>query len=134
MDEVQNKIIKELAKEYNLDKRTVQMIVYYPLKFAKQKMENPCNNRPIRIRHFGLFTQKHIINKDFLYNLRANALLDHINDVAIMMATVLGFTILSADSAKHIIETALSQKDYDKLQLIWDEWSYYSYKLYPNYN
>lgn len=128
-DDVQNKLIKDLAKKYNLDKRVIHNIVYYPIRFAKTKMEDPCNNRGIRIRYFGLFTQKHIVNKDYLYNLRVKSMLDNIDNVAIMMGSILGFQISSANSAKIIIETALEQKDYDKLQLIWDEWSYYSYKM-----
>ena len=60
-DGTQERIIKEIAKKYNLDTRLVKTVVYHPIKFAKTKMENPTNNRPIRIRHFGLFTQKHII-------------------------------------------------------------------------
>ena len=128
-DEVQNKLIRDLAKEFKLDKRIVNNIVYYPLKFAKEKMERPTNNRGIRIRYFGLFTQKHIINKDYLYTLRTNILLENINEVGIMMGSVLEFPISNADSAKNIISEAYEKKDYDKLQLIWDEWSYYSYKV-----
>jgi hypothetical protein len=92
-------------------------------------MERPTNNRGIRIRYFGLFTQKHIINKDYLYTLRTNILLENINEVGIMMGSVLEFPISNADSAKNIISEAYEKKDYDKLQLIWDEWSYYSYKV-----
>ena len=128
-NDVQEKLIKDLAKEFKLDKRIINNVVYYPLRFAKAKMECPTNNRGIRIRYFGLFTQKHIVNKDYLYTLRTNSLLENINDVAIMMGSVLGFQISSEESAKNIISSAFEQKDYEKIQLIWDEWSYYSYKL-----
>jgi hypothetical protein len=127
-DGTQERLIKELAKKYTLDPRLVKTVVYYPIKFAKSKIENPINNRPIRIRHFGLFTQKHIFNKKYLFELRIVALLDNVVDVAVMMATILGFPIVNTDSAKNIIEAIREQEDYEKLQLIWDEWSYYSVK------
>lgn len=127
-DGTQERLIKELAKKYKVDPRLVKTVVYHPIKFAKSKMENPTNNRPIRIRHFGLFTQKHVLNKDYLFELRVKALLDNIFDVAIMMASVLDFTIVNEESARRIITLAHETKDYEKLQLIWDEWSYYSAK------
>jgi hypothetical protein len=56
-------------------------------------------------------------------------MLDSIEDVAVIMSTVLGYQIISLDSAKNIITTALEQKDYEKLQTIWDELRYYNRKL-----
>ena len=126
---VQDRIIKELAKKYELDYRHVKNIVYYPFKFAKAKMEDPLNDRPIRIKYFGVFTQKHILNKDFLFKTRANAMLDLIEDTAVIMSTILGYNIINMDSAKAIITSALEHKDYDKLESIWRELSYYRRKL-----
>jgi hypothetical protein len=124
-DGTQDKLIRELAKERGLDPRVVKNVVYYPIRFAKTKMENPVNNRPIRIRYLGIFTQKTILNKDYLYDLRVKSLLGNIVEVAVMMAAVLGFPIINEESARSIITSAHEQKDYEKLQLIWDEWSYY---------
>jgi hypothetical protein len=36
----------------------VKEIVYHPLKFAKRRMEDPNDERPIRIRYFGTFVMK----------------------------------------------------------------------------
>jgi hypothetical protein len=126
---VQDRIIKDIAKKYKLDYRHVKNIVYYPFKFAKAKMSDPLNERPIRIKYFGVFTQKHILNKDFYFKTKTEAMLDSIEDVAVIMSTVLGYQIISLDSAKNIITTALEQKDYEKLQTIWDELRYYNRKL-----
>jgi nucleoid DNA-binding protein len=128
-DSTQEKILKKLAKKYNLDQRLVKNIVYYPIKFAKEKISDPVNTRPVRIRYFGVFTQKHIVNKNFLFENRVKSLIDNIEDVAVMMGAVLEFPITSLESAKKIINTAFEQKDYEKIELIWDEWSYYRKKV-----
>jgi hypothetical protein len=42
----------------------VKEIAYHPLKFAKRRMEDPTDNRPIRIRYFAAFDQKTVKTKE----------------------------------------------------------------------
>jgi hypothetical protein len=126
---VQDKIIDDLSKEFELDKRVVRNIVNYPIKFTKDVIGNHTEDRPVRIKYFAAFTQKHIFNKDHLAKYRVSSLLDNIDEVAIMMATILEFPLTSVNSAKVIIKTALEQKDYEKINMIWKYWCNYFNKL-----
>ena len=56
--------IRDLAAQYKKDPRIIEAIVYSPLKFAKQVFEDPKNDRPVRIKYFGVFVQKFIFNKN----------------------------------------------------------------------
>ena len=51
-------LIKKLAKKYKLDPRVVNLIVNYPIKFAKERISDPDDNRPIRIRYLAAFVPK----------------------------------------------------------------------------
>ena len=42
----------------------IKEIVYHPLKFTKQRMEDPVDERPIRIRYFATFVPKNSKNKE----------------------------------------------------------------------
>ena len=42
----------------------IKEIVYHPLKFAKRRMEDPEDSRPIRIRYFAAFVMKSVKNKE----------------------------------------------------------------------
>ncbi|MFW5890660.1 MAG: hypothetical protein ACOCUI_00400 [bacterium] len=116
---------KKLAKKYNKDQRVIKSICEYPFKFAKERMSDPTDDRPIRIRYFGVFTQKHLKNKKVIMKYRYDVLLDNIEDVTIMMATTLGFIVPTFDSAKKIIIDAYKNKDYEKLDMIWNGWKVY---------
>jgi hypothetical protein len=59
----QDKIIKHISLIKFKDPRIIQSIVYYPFFFAKQKMADPDDYRPIRIRYFGAFVGKYMRNK-----------------------------------------------------------------------
>ena len=125
----QDKLIRDIAKAKKMDSRLVKAIAYYPLKFAKDRMTDISDDRPIRIRYFGAFVHKHMQTKKFKYETRASILIENIEDVAIMMATILGFQLVNFNSAKKIIEDSVQQKDYEKIKLIWDEWE--SYRTEP---
>lgn len=60
----QNKIIKEISLLKNKDARVVQTIAQHPLLFAKHRLADPDDSRPIRIRYFGAFVVKYMRNKD----------------------------------------------------------------------
>lgn len=122
---VQDDILRELSKKFNKDIRHIKTVAYYPIRFAKEIIENTLDDRPIRIRYFGAFTQKYISNKDLIMSVRVKHLLNNLEDVAIMMATILDFIIPKISSARKIIEDIVKTKDYEKLNLIWEEWKLY---------
>lgn len=57
-DKWQNKLIEQLAFKYGLDKRVVHEIVYYPMSFTKQVMNDPEDDTPVRIKHLGVFAYR----------------------------------------------------------------------------
>lgn len=121
----QDKLIKEIAKKENIDSRIIKTIVNYPMKFAKTKMSDLSDNRPIRIRYFGAFVHKNTESKKTKFFNKKNILIENLEDVAIMMSTILGFQLVNFESARNIIEEAFKQKDYEKINLIWNEWESY---------
>jgi hypothetical protein len=116
----QDIIIRDLAAKYKKDPRIIEAIVYSPLKFAKKVFENPVDDRPIRIKYFGVFVQKPIFNK----NTRMKKLLEDIRKdmviTTIVMSSILEFPISSSEAAKKIIDSAEETDDYDKVRMIWD--------------
>jgi hypothetical protein len=42
----------------------IKEICYHPLKFAKRRMEDPKDKRPIRIRYFAAFVPKEVKSKE----------------------------------------------------------------------
>lgn len=54
----QNTIIEQLAFKYGLDKRVVQEIVYYPLRFTRDVMNDPADDTPVRIKRLGVFAYR----------------------------------------------------------------------------
>ena len=122
----QERLIRNIAKKKEMNLRITKTIAYYPLKFAKERMTDLSDDRPVRIRYFGAFVHKYMGSKKYRYEKKADLLLDSIEDVAVMMATILGFQLVNFESAKNIIELAVEQKDYEKIKMIWDEWESYS--------
>ena len=60
----QEKLIRKLAKKYNLDHRVVKDVVYSPLKFTNRIVQHPTDMRAVRIMYFAVFTQKTKRNKE----------------------------------------------------------------------
>ena len=122
----QDVIIRNLAAKYKKDPRIIEAIVYSPLKFAKKVFEDPKDDRPIRIKYFGVFVQKPVFNKDT----RMKKLLEDIRKdmtiTLVVMINVLEFPITNSESAKKIIDLAEEQDDYDKIRMIWDALSEYN--------
>ena len=102
-------------------------MVYSPLKFANRVIQDEIDPRPIRVRYFGVFTQKINNNKELKFGNMVNVLLDtnNIDDVFLAMITRLEFPISKKESAIKIIETARDDKDYDKIRMIYDAWLEY---------
>lgn len=63
----QDRIIKHISLIKFKDPRVIQTIVYHPLLFAKHKMADPDDFRPIRIRYFGVFVGKYMHNKEMFH-------------------------------------------------------------------
>ena len=62
----QKELIRDVAKQFELDVRVVREIVYYPLLFVKNRMRNDNSEVPIRLRNLGAFdlrTTKGKLNK-----------------------------------------------------------------------
>lgn len=122
----QDIIIRDLAAKYKKDPRIIEAIVYSPLKFAKKVFEDPKDNRPIRIKYFGVFVQKPIFNKVT----RMKKLLEDIRKdmvtTLVVMINILEFPITNSESAKKIIDTAEEQNDYDKIRMIWESLKEYN--------
>ena len=51
------KIIKELSQEFERDVRVIDTITRHPFKFLYDLMQSD-NERPFRIKYFGVFTIK----------------------------------------------------------------------------
>jgi hypothetical protein len=116
----QDLIIKNLALKYKKDPRIIEAIVYSPLKFAKKVFEDPKDDRPIRIKYFGVFVQKPIFNKDTRMKKLLEDLRKDIPATLVVMASILEFPIATADSVNKILDLAEETDDYDKVRMIWD--------------
>lgn len=55
---IKDEHVRKLAKKTNIDPRVVRLVADYPIKFAKEKMSNEEDWRPIRIRYFAVFLPK----------------------------------------------------------------------------
>ena len=77
----QGQLIDSLAKKYNLPKRVVRQIVYYPLLFTRRTILSNSCERPIRIRHLGTFVLRNHIGKPEAMRERAKIITDNIEEV-----------------------------------------------------
>ena len=82
---LEDKIIRGIANKYGKDPRVVREIVYHPLLFTKRRMEDPLEDRPVRIRYFGAFVQKNIKNKKFLMSKKKEVLLKNVDELFVAM-------------------------------------------------
>ena len=54
----QDDLIHQVGLTFFKKDWVIKEIVYHPLKFAKRRMEDPIDDRPIRIRYFAAFVLK----------------------------------------------------------------------------
>jgi hypothetical protein len=54
----QDDLIRNVGLSFFKKDWIIKEIVYHPLKFAKRRMEDPKESRPIRIRYFATFVLK----------------------------------------------------------------------------
>lgn len=121
----QDALIKDLAKKYQIDPRIVKEVVYYPIRFTRDIIRDDTDIKPIRIKYFGVFTQKIVKNKMNKLNHMFEVLYENIDDSFIVMSSMLGFQMKNKDSTRKILEQARDTNDYDKLKLIWDAYNEY---------
>jgi hypothetical protein len=60
----QERIVKDMSLCRFKSPQVIQYIVNHPMLFAKRVMSDPDDYRPVRIRYFGVFTQKYMHNKE----------------------------------------------------------------------
>jgi len=119
---IRDKVVNELAKEYKLDPLVVRAIVFSPLRFTRNVISTRDDYRPIRIRHFGVFTLKRWYNKAIEdINEMYKVMMMHIDYVYMIMASLLGFQLKDVDSAKRVLKDALDSNDTDKMKFIFRE-------------
>ena len=118
-------VIEEMVDKFKLDKRILREVCYYPMKFTKRIMEHPSDSRPVRIRYFGVFTQKNKHNKDTHMKDYYDKLMNNIPDVTIAMVTLLGYELATYDSTRNVLDLALKTRDYEKIQDIYNAWKEY---------
>lgn len=80
-DKWQDKIIDQLAFKYGLDKRVVREVVYYPLLFTNRVMNDPKDDRPIRIKHLGVFAYRGSRNKSVIEKPKYDLIIQHAEEL-----------------------------------------------------
>ena len=68
------KVVDNLAIKYKKDRRVIEYISHYPFSFLKQVVLDEDNQRPVRLRHLGVFFLRHPDLKNILYKQRMEGL------------------------------------------------------------
>jgi hypothetical protein len=124
----QDRLIRKLAKKYDKDPRIIKELVYSPLKFTSRIVSDPVDMRPVRIRYFGVFTLKHKDAKDNLFKNRVKRLKSSMSKTLVIMSSM-GYLIKNDSSVNRILDEALDVRDYEKIQIIWEEYKSVGKKL-----
>lgn len=119
---IRDKIINQLAKEYKINPFVVKAIVFSPLRFVRNVINDRYDYRPIRVRHFGTFVMK----KRYLKAVEEiqdmyDVMMQHIDYVYMIMVSLLGFQLVNTDSVRKVLKEALDSKDIEKMRLIFKE-------------
>lgn len=114
----QDKLIKSISLLKFKDPRIIQTIVYHPLFFAKKKMSDPDDLRPIRIRYFGVFVGKYMRNKEMFKKLSyvIKALKEHPELVNIFVDPTFDNDL----DARIYVNKLFDTNDRDSLRAIYD--------------
>jgi len=59
----QDLIIRRISLNRFISERVVKYVALHPFLFTKQRMMDPEDDTPIRIKYFGVFQQKNTLNK-----------------------------------------------------------------------
>lgn len=73
----QKSLIREIAKDMNLDIRVVREIAHYPLLFLRKKVMDEYDESAVRIKHLGVFYVKRLYGKRPLNEKRAKLYSDN---------------------------------------------------------
>ena len=76
-----NNVVDQLAIKYNKDPRVIEYIAHYPFSFLKKVFVDEDNNRPVRLRHLGLFFLRHRDLKNIVYTKRVDRLKRNITEL-----------------------------------------------------
>jgi hypothetical protein len=130
----QDVLIRDLAARYKKDPRIIEAIVYSPIKFARRVFEDNKDDRSVRIKYFGVFTQKPVFNKDtrvikLLKDLRAD-----MANTTFVMVNILQFPVKDSASAERVLKMAEEQDDFDKIKMIWDAYKSHTAPKRKTYN
>jgi hypothetical protein len=68
------KVVDNLAIKYKKDRRVIEYISHYPFSFLKEVVLDEDNQRPVRLRHLGVFFLKHPNLKSIVYDRRMEGL------------------------------------------------------------
>jgi hypothetical protein len=114
----QDRILKHIALSKFKDTRVVQAIAYHPLLFAKRKMSDPDDYRPVRIRYFGVFVQKYMHNKEMFKKMSYifNTLKEHPKLIKVFIDPKFSTLDEALDYVKQLIE----ENNKDALNVVYD--------------
>jgi hypothetical protein len=105
-------IIKNISKSTGIDIRVVTQVVHHPFKFVRDKVSGN-EERPIRIRYFGVFSQKLLLNKQSSTKRKVERILRWSTD---NLAIYLN---LSEEEAINHLNKLLEDKKYRDIDLIY---------------
>jgi hypothetical protein len=57
----EKELIREIAKEFNVDVRVARTCVWFPMLYLKRRIQDKDNNTPVRIRHLGVWDLKNTV-------------------------------------------------------------------------
>jgi hypothetical protein len=55
---IKDDLVKKLSRKTSIDPRVVRLVIDYPIKFTRDRMSDPEDERPVRIRYFAVFIPK----------------------------------------------------------------------------
>ena len=116
----QDRLIRRFAKKHGKDARVIKEIINSPIKFANRVVSDPMDNRPIRVRYFGVIVLKHKDAKINMFKDRVKRLKNKVDETIIIL-TSMGYLIKDESSVHRILDEALENQEYDKIQAFWEE-------------
>jgi len=101
-----------------INERVVRHIVSHPILFAKQRMADPNDDRPIRIKYFGTFVQKKIANKENVRRLNEVLKLVRLNSTHYL--NVFDGLFNDMDEILKHIRTAFNTRDKEEFDAVYN--------------
>jgi hypothetical protein len=98
----------------------VKAVVYHPLLFAKRRMEDDNEDRPIRLKYFGVFLQKFVKTKEHLMQKRHEYLVKNISTVFEAVVSTGRFDHMTSEQDLiRILNYMLDNRDREGLTDFW---------------